>query len=387
MKKFKLLTILLSALALASCTKEQDIVFDAHIFDNVDFSVVNLSVGEIDSAESSVYTGNYSESDYDNYSREFEIEYYDWKYDYTSTEYVRLPYKNELWAAGNNELQFTFRPSCAEEKSATFTMPDGKTFEVTAEKPTFTWTVTPEALQNIVAGANYEYTHLVAKAESEYKKGNSTYKNQGYILIEINSYIISAPNGKWYANEWGESGEMAIHGNVDFSAINLTVGEPDSAKSATFRDYYDPEGYNYRSFNLELYCLDQDSVPQYYTHEYYEVYGENELWAAGDNDIEITYNPQSHNGNSVKLVLPDGKTTELTAENPTATWTLDRRSYLELTSGSSYNGIIEAYENYKDGDITYDNHGYIYVNINTSVCFDRNLNLWLLEDWTSQDNF
>lgn len=378
MKKLHIFTLLIAILAIVGCTEEKTFSFEAEGSKGVDFSVINLTVGVPDTARSIMYVRYYYYSPYE--SREFNIDYYYPNEDYVSTRHIYLSHSNELWAGGNNELQFTFHPSCPEEKSAKFTMPDGKVFETTSDSPSFVWTVTSEALKNVNDLYNADFSAI---AESEYQIGNSHYKNKSYVEIDLDTYLIYTPTGKWYEHNWTSGNPVTLKGNVNFSAKNLTVNETDSAVSVKYDGYYYTQGSDSRICRLNLYTMSKDSVPEIYNKNWSNtIYYKNELWAGGNNEIEITYNPQQEDGNEVKMVFPDGQTAILTAEKPTTKWTLNKDSFNNLQNSYSSYYIIEAYSSNTEDVICYDNHGYILLSINTKVWYNPDYSLWFYGNWT-----
>lgn len=377
MKKSFIPFLLIAFFITTGCTEEKNFSFEAQYFGNVNFTVKNLTVGEPDEARSSAL------NDYEYDNREFVIEYqysgdryYD--HDYYEHRYVSLGPSYQLWSGGNNQLQFTFQPSSPEEKSAKFTMPDGTIYEATAENPSFTWTVTRDALANVNGEPNNDWD-IIVKAESEYHEGNSNHTNRGYVSIQLDTDLVYTSTGKWYWSEWTNGEPVRICGNVNFSAKNLLVNEPDTAVSVAYNGYYQTEGYDYRSFQLGIYRMSSDSIPQlYYPNELFSLDGVNELWVGGNNEIEVTYRPAPNDSESVQLLFPDGKSAVVTATNPTATWTLDKDSFQGMTN---YPHVIEAYDFHTDGEFIYDNHGYIYLDVSTNIFYDPKYSLWFYGYW------
>ena len=82
---------------------------------------------------------------------------------------------NELPVEAGDEVEITFNPSEPEEKEAFFTMPDGTTRKVTADAPSFRWTVPAD----FTSGMKIE-------GESHYKTDDAVYTQLGEIyLVEI----------------------------------------------------------------------------------------------------------------------------------------------------------------------------------------------------------
>lgn len=180
---------------------------------NVDFMVENLTAGSNDWAESQPYNGYY----YDWWTgvergEKFWIDVYDPEGTYDGAE-VRLGRYHHLWAGGNNELKVTFRP-LNEDDVATFTMPDGKVFDVTAQNTSFVWTINHEAVAGGVEW--YDYQSLLIKAEGWFSSQGVQYSNQGYVFVNtmVEDYgnpvflQFNAADGKWYFNNWIENAEI-----------------------------------------------------------------------------------------------------------------------------------------------------------------------------------
>lgn len=181
---------------------------------NVDFKVENLTVGNNeDVAHSYTYGGSYDVSAGSYRESKFMLDVYPLEgdnLDVPQQTEVRLEYYHHVWAGGNNELKFTFRPKNEWQKEAVFTMPDGKTFNVNASDSTFVWTLD----HDVVAGDVEWYSHygdrlLLVKAESSYEVNGIRYSDQGYVFITTgagywsNTLLQYNPaNGRWYANDW-----------------------------------------------------------------------------------------------------------------------------------------------------------------------------------------
>lgn len=196
-----------------SCGKEEYFVLEGTEKDNVKFTALNITVAQGDSAVSTRFV-----YDFDNYydyehprQDSIKITYYRDYGDINGQEQRRqfsteLEYSNTLWAAGNNVIKVTFHPSCTEEKSAVFTMPDGEQIELTVASPSCEWTMDSESFSKAKEKWNTGYWaySFPIYAESEYVRRGTNYKNVGYVLIYMNPESLYIEYDK-QLNIWKES--------------------------------------------------------------------------------------------------------------------------------------------------------------------------------------
>lgn len=391
MRKLHIFTLLAAFLIIIGCTEEKDFYFNTKQTANVNFKAVNLTVGYPDSALSVRYDGYFDEVWAEGERRDsISIDYYrinEWDGEEEWMGYINfeLNYKNVLWSGGYNQIEFTFLPSCPEEKEAKFTMPDGQVFNVTADNPTFKWTVSKEKWTE---SNLWDYNRHIATAESTYQRGGNTISGRGYVIISLSNegnYLRYNPNnGKWYWNDWMNNPVMTLLGNVNFSVENLTVGNIDSAVSKFYtNDYFDLDWKSSEYFSLDLYTL-VNSVPELYENDYrvYLNYN-NALWAGGDNQLKITFKPSESESEGAKLFLPDGKDAYLSATDSVYIWTLDREAMLDPFS---YDGrlIIRAENVHSYDNVIRENRGFVAIDVATDIRYDSDMKLWIRDYWTEQ---
>lgn len=392
MRKLHIFTLLAAFLIIIGCTEEKDFKFDVNKTANVNFKAINLTVGSPDSARSIKYDGGFYEEWHD-YPRQdkISIDYYrnnewDGNEDWMGVINIDLESDNVLWSGGYNEIEFTFLPSCPEEKEAKFTMPDGQVYNVTADNPTFTWTVSKEKWTD---SQLWDYDRLIATAESTYKRGGDTVTARGYIIISLryegSSVRYNPDNGKWYWDDWMNNPVLTLYGNIDFTVENLTVGSIDSAVSRIYtNDYFEMEGRDENGyFTFDLYDI-VDSTPEL-SHKDYPIYlyEKNALWAAGDNQLKITFKPSESEPEDTKLFLPDGKDAYLTASDSVYIWTLDKEAMIDPFT---YNDrlIIRAENVHSGNNVTRVNHGFVAIDVASYIRYDSALKLWIYDEWTGQ---
>lgn len=390
MRKLHIFTLLAAFLIIIGCSEEKDFYFNVDKTANVNFKAVNLTVGYPDSALSVKYNGYFDEVWTDPQRNDsIAIDYYrinewDGSEELMDRINVWLYYKNVLWSGGYNQIEFTFLPSCPEEKEAKFTMPDGQVFNVSVDNPTFTWTVSKEKWTE----SNLWEYGLIATAESSYQRGGDKILARGYVIISLSNegnYLRYNPNnGKWYWNDWMENPIMTLYGKVDFTVENLTVGGIDSAVSKICTNDYFSLDWKEKSesFSLDVYDI-VDSVPDVYNS--FQVYldSPNALWAGGDNQLKITFKPSESESEGTKLFLPDGKDAYLTATDSVYIWTLDRDAMLDPFT---YDGrlIIRAENVHSGNNVVSENHGFVAVDVSTDIRYDSTLKLWISDYWTEQ---
>lgn len=382
----------LMALSFMGCTKEETFRIPASSVKNVNFNVINLSVGDIDNAQSVGYKG-YFDEEYSEQEKKFTIDYYrtnDWYNPlYPQQVTIVLNSLNMLWAAGMNELEITFTPSCPEEKEATFTMPDGKVYTVTADNPTFTWELTPDAKMTDISSW---HKRMIIKAESKYQRQDNTVLGQGYVLISLDNDATDIQynkgNNTWYLNDWMRNPEITVRDNVNFNAANLTVGEPDSAASVLYNNSYGD--YDYPSeprdekFTIYYYAEDYDGNFQQEEKTVYLTQS-NSLWAAGMNEIEFTFVPSCPEEKEATFYMPDGKEYKVTADNPTFNWMITP----EVANKADYAHYrimaVKAKSSYRKQGISVEACGFVFISLadmGTELQYNKANNTWYYNDWT-----
>lgn len=348
--------------------------------ENVHFSATNLSVGKPDYANSVIYDNYYSSSQGESRNDNFVIDYLSNKYGHgiqSEENKISLTHSNTLWAGCNNEIEITFTPTCPEQKEATFTMPDGKEFTLTADNPSFIWKITPEC-----ADCFYNYDEMVVSATSSYTRQGLSTIAHGYVIITFDYMGTELQYNKatdaWYYNDWRNNPEINLKGNVNFSIVNLTVGNSDYANSVFYNGYFTFTGNRHDMFTFDVYGSgDTSSSYQYQDYLQYE----NALWAGGNNELKVTYHPSSADETGATFTFPDGTTFNASPDNASYVWTLNQST---IGDGYSYGAIvIQAENNYKANGISYQNHGYVMVDVNPYILYDSVQNIWReTTNWT-----
>lgn len=371
MKRFNILILLITVL-FAACTEEKTYILDGYVGNNVKFTAVNLSVGSGDFANSMKYNG-YTGSEGERENSVIILDYYnnEWSDINNSGVYeVSLYAENTLWTGGYNEIQFTFTPSSPQETSAKFTMPDGTVYEVTKDNPSFVWTVTSDSYDRYVM------------AESEYTVNSTTYVNRGYIMLDLDPNMFYDRNDdKWYMGYWGDG--VKIYGNVDFTVTNMTVGTDDYAVSTRDTGYEDWIGERDVLLNIDIYELNSDSETELYSSKEVNLNYTNRLWACGDNEIRVAFQPKNEN-EEMNLILPNGITMTLTPTDSVVTFTIDR-DFVE--NCYDWNGswlTVRAESCYSlDGVFYYVNSGYVVIELDDTLVYDKSRSVWLYNEWLS----
>ncbi len=346
------------------------------IKENVSFTATNMTVGLHDYANSVIYNNYYDSYQGEPRDDKFVISYLTDNAGngiQTEENTVYLNRSGSLWAGCNNEIELSFTPSCPEEKEATFTMPDGKEVTLTADNPSFTWEITPEC-----ANSFYSYQEMVISAKSSYTRQGLSIAARGYVMIYF-GYMgtelqYNKANDTWYYNDWRNNNEIKLKGNVNFSVVNTTVGDSDYANSAIYEGYFGFTGYRNRydtiSFDVVYGSSDAPSSYRFMDSLDYE----NTLWAAGNNELKVTYIPSSADETGATFTFPDGTTFNATPANPSYVWTLNKSTVGE---GYDYGAlVIQAENNYQADGISYQNHGYVMVNVNTYIQYDPVQKIW-----------
>lgn len=365
---------------MSACTEEKTFVIDGVGYGNVNFVIENMQFGERGIASSVIYEGyryvpvGYGDT-FDMYvfSKDNPAEggYYSYLKDG----------ENVVIAGGNNELQLRFTPQCPEEVSAHFTMPWGKEYDLTANDSVVNILINRnlmrEPMNQDLISNYYGRDYLVVKAESRYKKGNMTYINSGYVLIDIEAgleYVGS--EGKWFYNYWQEN-SLELRGNCNFFARNLSVGDPDYASTVFYPgyDYYYPQGY-YRNdyFTLPIYHINDDGTKTY-TGNVFDVSMEYEnlLWCGMNNEISFTFRPSDENETEAKLIFPDGSAAYATASDSIYVWPVPN----DIVSKAGRNPIVvETQSEYEKGGIKHFNSGYMLIEVNDGMYYDKSDGTW-----------
>lgn len=384
MKKIYYLNILCALATLTACTAEETFRFTGRETNKVNFDVVNLTVGMPDDAQSLMLEsyGNYWTQPMDssvNFS--FTLNFLD----NDGVEEVRIDkeYTNMVYAGGNNELRFTFHPSCPEEKSATFTMPDGKVYEVDASNNSFTWNVN----RGVIPEGSDRYA-LPVVAESSYEKDGSIYNNRGFILINVermNFCYFNNHDDRWYHNNWLEGEPLYRQSRLMFGAYNISVEEVDSAASVKYEWGYNTEYRGkYEEFGLDIHGLPGTADSLYSENRAIGLYYSNVLWAGENNNIRIKYTPanQEESGNTV-FTMPDGQTFTPTEGQTEFVWTLDSATYANATNTYNDYLIIEGFAKYPYQGIDREASGYILIEVGRDISLNKSNGLWYLTNWAN----
>lgn len=384
MKKIYYINILCALATLTACTAEETFRFTGRETNKVNFDVVNLTVGMPDDAQSLMLEsyGNYWTQPMDSSAC---FSFYINFLENDGVEEVRIDkeYTNMVYAGGNNELRFTFHPSCPEEKSATFTMPDGKVYEVDASNNSFTWNVN----RGVIPEGSDRYA-LPVVAESSYEKDGSIYNNRGFILINVermNFCYFNNHDDRWYHNNWLEGEHMFKSSRLMFNAANISVAEVDSA--ASVKNEWGYNFYNrdtYEEFSLDIHGLPGTSDSTYSENRRIDLYYSNVIWAGGNNDIKIKYTPSNpEEAENTIFTMPDGQTFTPSAEQTEFVWTLDSATYANVTNTYSGCLIIEGFAKYPYQGIDREASGYILIEVGRDISLNRSNGLWYLTNWAN----
>lgn len=167
---------------------------------------------------------------------------------------------------------------------------------------------------------------------------------------------------------------------VAFNAINLDL--INEAESTMYRDYYNLPDRDItipiKVFRNLIYN-DEESVLGEYS---IALNKESEIWSGGYNDIMITFIPSHPEEKEATFTMPDGSVYSATSENPTIIWTPDSTMGQNAFSwvGDTY---IKAESKYTSGKIQYHNVGYIYLNFNTNLRFNKTVDKWFESYWAN----
>lgn len=380
------LSIISGLILFSACTEEKTFSFTGKEKNCVNFSVDNISIpGNQDMAESVIpyYNNEYYEVSKDSISR-FTITAVRLDDNYKEERTFENYYKNVIYAGGNNILYFTFRPSCAEEKSARFTMPDGKVYEVTVSNPSFEWMINRSVIESI---PNVDIHRLVVTAESEYTKNGNIYNNKGYVLINVSEmqyFYYNSGNSQWYYNNWLEGENLFQRKGLLFDAFNITVGENDNATSTKYEyGYYEEWTDNPKSFSLDIHGMPGTSDSLYLAKHDITLNYRNVLWAGRNNEIKIVYKPSSkyEANNTAVFTMPDGQSFKAGGNDTVFVWTLDSASFANSINTSGGRLVIDGYCKYSDAGIDTEAHGHILIDVDKNISFNKSDNKWYLDKW------
>ncbi len=189
--------------------------------------------------------------------------------------------------------------------------------------------------------------------------------------------------------------ESTIYGNVGFMASNITVSANetvDYAESTRYDDYFYENGYREGNSEFTLkfmyrYDYENQTGSTYPLTINLSYYALNTLWAGGNNDIKVVFSPSCQEEKSAKFTFPDGQSVELSRENPSYIWQLNKDSYHKAV-GSGYSQTLPIYaisEYFKDG-FRCVNCGYVLISLNNegeNIVYDKDAGIWFLEKWTN----
>lgn len=245
MNKGYIIGLLVASLLFAGCSEEKTFKFEGRISNRVAFRVENVSVGPADSAESGIMD-RWTERPVSEWREDsFTIDLYNTGDGYDNQDYVTerfsLNQTSMIWVGGDNRIKITFMPSCSEEKEAVFSMPDGNEYTLTASDSVLYWTLSRDTYNQIVNASGNRNEFLIT-AKSEFRNDGNIHNNSGGIILLVNESIqYNEGNGKWYYNSWTTDDILRLTTNVDFRAVNVTVGNHDWAESVIFRGWPDLE--------------------------------------------------------------------------------------------------------------------------------------------------
>lgn len=302
------LAAIATTLSLFSCAEDRYYDMGGEKYNRVEFKAVNLAIGEIDEAESTNREYYYLEE----IDKKFPLTVYSpWDIVngemYAKQDEITIRKKSSIWTGGYSDIQISFTPSVPEEKSATFTMPDGTTHTATSDNPTFIWT--PDSTLRDMQNMLYtEDTYI--KAESQYIKGKTTYRNTGYIYVQLDGYSrYDKGTDKWYYSNWISGGSLTL---PSYNRFTVNVKATDRSGPCTSYNSLFPESEKLREDTFSIFLLN----PYDNTSSYFDTTLMSNEFIAGENSV-ITFTFLPQNGEtSMRLNLPLGRVVTLTAENP-----------------------------------------------------------------------
>lgn len=357
MKIYKLLNriaILSLVILCYSCAEDKYYDLGGFSVGKVNFTAVNLNVGEEDSASSAINDNTYY---YPERNVSFTLPIYYFKgYDYGELESEKITYtldkESEIWAGGYNDIKITFQPTVPEETEATFTLPDGSVVTATTASPTFIWHT-----DSLIGSYSRD---LFIKAESKYRKGSVEYVNVGYISMAVSDDIrFNRFNDKWYRYGWISGNPMETVTYTKFTAENLII-PGDSATSCNY-NFPNTLDYETKDFSLPYYVYD-DEDPLLFTFSK----GGNDIYAVGNQKILFTFHPQEGE-KSMTLSLPTGENITLTDSEPTYTWEF---GLSEAEIVYYRDNTITAYSEYYHEGIYYTGQSEMKVNTTQRVVYN-----------------
>ena len=323
-----------TALSLFSCAEDKYYDIGGEKHNRVEFKAINLAIGEIDEAESTTKEYYYLEE----IDKKFPLTIYI-PWDIVDGEmrseqtYINIYKESSIWTGGYSDIQITFTPSAPEEKSATFTMPDGTTHTATSDNPTFIWT--PDSTFRNAHNSLYD-KDIYIKAESNYKKGNTTYENEGYIYVQLDGYSrYNKDTDKWYYISWMYGGSLTLpsYNRFTVDVVGTTRTEDCISYNSMFPQSGKPKEGTFSLFLMNPY----DNTSGFFD----STLPSNEFIAGEDAIVMFLFKPQ--NGEtSMRLNLPPDRTVTLTAENPDFQWIVDGNEVghyahdITITGTSSY---------------------------------------------------
>lgn len=361
---------------MSACTEEKTFYIEDVKFGNVNFVIENMQIGEGSVAHSTMYDGYSYRPDGEGLT--FEI-YVNSALGGVEGGFYRytLDGNNIVMSGGNNDLQLRFSPQCPEEVSAHFTMPWGKEYDLTAKDSVVNVLINRDFLAQSMNPDLQTRYYLVVKAESKYKKDNTTYVNSGYILIDIDQDLeYDKSDGKWYINDWMNN-DLEIKGNCNFYARNLSVGEPDHASTTWDEGYggYYPTGYRNDNFFLPIYHLNDDGTKTNTGHTLeFNLESKNLLWVGMNNEVQFTFRSSGTGEDNARLTLPDGNVIDFTRQDSTYVWAVPN----DIVSTSGRNPVVVTAESeFARGGVKHFNKGYMLIEVNRDMYFDKSDGTWL----------
>lgn len=195
-------------LLLCSCTEEKDYYLETVVNGQVIFKATNITLPAEagDSATSMIFRYSFDDGEYRNPTVEFNINFHIEEYpDIEHIAYITLDYRNILWLGGNNEIKIDYTPSCPEEKSATFTFPDGSTKVLTRENPSYIWKYDRQTA-DIIEYKYYYRDLLPIYAISKFDRDGVHFVNSGYVPMDIRYYenllYYDETLRSWWLGNW-----------------------------------------------------------------------------------------------------------------------------------------------------------------------------------------
>lgn len=172
---------------------------------------------------------------------------------------------------------------------------------------------------------------------------------------------------------------------VKFMAVNIDIDRTEGAYSTSY-DYYQLEE-NIRQYPLTTYLpMTYNGSTMDHSTFIAETERDSEIWSGGYNTIEITFFPSNEDEKEALFTMPDNTTHTATIDNPTFTWTPDSTMKQYLDIGRPEYTFIKAESRYTKGTTEYRNEGYVYINMNPYIRFNKYDGRWYQNSWLTESS-